>query len=362
VRLWTSWNEPNNRTFLEPQWRRDRRTGWRPSSPHHYRAMHEAAYAALKRVSPENQVLIGGTAESGSRRPGTGGIRPLRFVRELACVDAALRPLRIPECRNFQALRADGFSHHPYSRFSEPGASDPDPDDVPIADTGRLTALLGALHERGRIASRLPLYLTEYGYETSPPDPFTRFSPEQQAHFMGWSTFLAWRNSDTRMFSQFLLRDIAYRPVAGGANGPRRGWAEFQTGLYYADGREKPAARTFQVPFWAELAGTRTAPSVLFFGQIRPGTGRQLVRLERRDVTGTEWTRLVTPGEACDRDEPEFLSDASGLFVRVAAYGGPAVYRMAWRRPDGSWLHSAEVQVDGPVESLPETAPVPSAP
>jgi len=33
VRLWTTWNEPNNPDFLLPQWQRDGR-GWRAASPY----------------------------------------------------------------------------------------------------------------------------------------------------------------------------------------------------------------------------------------------------------------------------------------------------------------------------------------
>jgi hypothetical protein len=96
VRTYTTWNEPNNPTFLRPQWIR-RGEAWRAASPHVYRAMHNAAYDAVKAVSPDNQVLVGGTAATGSRRPGRGGVAPLRFLREPACVDRGLAPLAILE-------------------------------------------------------------------------------------------------------------------------------------------------------------------------------------------------------------------------------------------------------------------------
>src|SRR5688500_16920027 len=65
VRTWTTWNEPNNPTFLSPQWIRRNGT-WAAASPHVYRAMHNAAYDALVRASPRNFVLVGGTAATGS--------------------------------------------------------------------------------------------------------------------------------------------------------------------------------------------------------------------------------------------------------------------------------------------------------
>ena len=74
VRLWTTWNEPNNPDFLLPQWQRDG-AGWRPASPHVYRRMHEAAYDAIKRVDARDLVLVGGTAANG-RDAGPGGCPP----------------------------------------------------------------------------------------------------------------------------------------------------------------------------------------------------------------------------------------------------------------------------------------------
>jgi len=63
------------------------------------------------------------------------------------------------------------------------------------------------LAQRGRISPNLPLYLNEYGYETNPPDPTAPFSPDQQAQWMGESTYLAYKDPRVRMFAQFGLRD-----------------------------------------------------------------------------------------------------------------------------------------------------------
>src|SRR5262249_9475502 len=151
-------------------------------------------------VRPDAQVLLGGTASTGGA-PGKGGVPPLRFLRELACVDDQLNPLNVPECRNFTPLKADGYAHHPYSRFSDPAAPDPDPDDAPLGEPARLEGLLNALAARGRISQPLPLYLTEYGYESRPDDPFATYDRDGQARNLAKATFLAWRDPNTRMFA-----------------------------------------------------------------------------------------------------------------------------------------------------------------
>jgi hypothetical protein len=227
VRLWTSWNEPNHSGFLLPQWENGR-----PASPHWYRAMHEAVYDALKDVDGDNRVLIGGLTSKGGGPPAPGrSITPLRFVRELACVDERLRPLARAECRAFRPLRADGFSHHPYSFTYGPRVPSPNPEWVAMADLDRLSGLLGALARRGRIERRLPLYLTEYGFETNPPDRERGVPPARQSDWLVDALAISRARRDVRMHAQFLLRDL-------------RG-AGYQTGLVFADGRPKPALAVF---------------------------------------------------------------------------------------------------------------------
>jgi hypothetical protein len=336
VRLYTTWNEPNHPSFLKPQWIRTDGGGFRPESPHIYRAMHNAAYDAIKAVSPRDEVLIGGTASTGSSVPGQGGVPPLQFIRALACVDDKLKPLNVPECANYAPIKADGYAHHPYSRLVAPDTSDPFQDDAPIADSGRLSELLNTLFLRGRIASPLNIFNTEYGYETRQDDPFQPFERDQQAAFIGWSTYLAWRNPDTQMMAQFLLRDID-PAESGRKRGTRQYYRDWQTGLYDKRNVAKPAAEAFKLPFWAEAQGSGLTKSVLVFGQVRPGRGPRTVRVERQDPGTGAWSAVVTSGPSCgDPRHPEFLTDRAGFFLRAAPAQGAANYRLVWQHDDGT--------------------------
>lgn len=337
VRLWTTWNEPNHAGFLLPQWKRSR-GGWRPASPHIYRGLHEAAHDSLKRANPANRVLIGGLAARGRGGPGhRQGMGPIRFTRELACVDSALRPLRVPECEGFEPLRADGFAYHPYSLDTAPGVSNPDPDTAPIADLDRISSLLEGLHERGRTASELPLYLTEYGYESNPPDTRRGVALIDQARFHGHATFLAWKRRDTRMFAQFLLQDIGpdlTQPLAS-----RRFWGDWQSGLYAHDGTAKPALQGFKLPFHAEIRHVAGRSVVLAFGQVRPGDGQQRVVIETAGADGV-WRELEsfdagTGGAGCGDGGVAFLTDSAGFYARAVPYQPQLSYRPRWIRPDG---------------------------
>ena len=101
VDLFTLWNEPNHQGFLRPQWTR-RGRGFVPRSPHLYRDLVQRAYPAIKGVRPDASVLIGGTSFTGAYSGrGTGGVPPLRFLRELACVGRRFKPLRRSGCGAF---------------------------------------------------------------------------------------------------------------------------------------------------------------------------------------------------------------------------------------------------------------------
>ncbi|MFL5894207.1 MAG: hypothetical protein ACJ76Z_03720 [Thermoleophilaceae bacterium] len=350
VHLWTTWNEPNHPNFLLPQSEQRRDGSWRDVAPHAYRAMHEAAYASLKAVSPYNQVLIGGLTSRGASRQGpTRNIPPLRFLREMACVDDQLQPLADPTCRSFKPLQADGFAYHPYSFETEPDAVFGGPDTVHLGDLSRLTDLLAQLHERGRITTDLPLYLTEFGYESNPPDAKRGVPPETQARYLSQAAFMAWRAPDVRMFAQFLFQDLS---------DPRN----YQTGLLYSDGREKPALQAFKLPFWAQAQEANGQPFVIAWGQVRPGSSPQKVALEVQGSDGV-WRAVPSvsagPGRGDGRDCPaeneQFLTDQDGFYLRALPYQGVVAYRARWTRPDGGSEYAPPVTVGAP-------APAPATP
>ncbi|MCW3040693.1 MAG: hypothetical protein JWM31_2598 [Solirubrobacterales bacterium] len=345
VRMFTTWNEPNHPSFLKPQWIRDGNGGFRPESPHIYRAMHNAAYDAIKRVSRQDRVLVGGTASSGSTVPGKGGVPPLQFLRALACVDDMLKPLKVPECANYSPLRADGYAHHPYSRTVAPDVSDSVVDDVPIADADRLGELLEQLNLLGRITTRLPIYETEYGYESRQDDPFQPFDRDQQAAFIGWSTYLAWKDPSTTMMAQFLMRDID-PAESGRKRNTRQYYRDWQTGLFDAKGEAKPAVQAFKLPFWAQTQGSGAGRTVLLFGEVRPGRASRTVRVERQDPGSGAWAPILTYGPSCgDPSRPEFLTDRGGFFLRGAPFVGATSYRLAWIHDDGSLEYGVPIAV-----------------
>jgi hypothetical protein len=339
VRLWTPWNEPNHPTFLLPQSVRTRSGRWRDIAPHVYRAMYDAAYTSLKSVNPQNQVLIGGLSSRGATRPGpSSNIPPLRFLREMACLDDTLKPLADPACSDFHPLKADGFAYHPYSFDAPPDVPYGGPDTVHLADLSRLTELIAQLHQLGRITSDWPLYLTEFGYQTNPPRD-GGIDPQVQARYMSESAFLAWANPDVDMFAQFLLQDVS-------------GSHSYATGLLFPNGQAKPALEAFKLPFWAQAEqGTGQQPFVLAWGQVRPGAGSQKVEVQAQGADGV-WRSMPSvargDGRSCQPEKVQFLTDANGFYLRALPYQGVVAYRARWTRPDGGDDYSLPVTVGAP--------------
>jgi hypothetical protein len=272
----TIWNEPNFRIFLLPQRRRtaDR---WEVASADEYRAMVYAAVPAIRRAAPHALVLIGGTAALGTDHPKDreAQVPPLTFLRALACVDDSLQPIRTGACAGFQPLPGDGWAHHPYSPRVPPDRGDPQPDTATLADMGRLTSLLTRLHTAGRTEKRLPLYITEFGYETNPPDPTQPVTLADQARWLPEAEAIAHHTPGVRGFAQFLLRDL---PAVD----------DFQTGLLLPDGRPKPALRSFAYA----LGVRRTPKGIQAFVHLRRGHGPRRIRIQTRSPGGSPWTPL----------------------------------------------------------------------
>jgi len=330
VDTFTIWNEPNHPGFLRPQWQRvDGR--WVPRSPHIYRAMVRAAYPAIKRAAPGARVLIGGTASMGASRPGGFGVPPLRFLRELACVDERLAPVTTGACAAYEQLPGDGWAHHPYSLRTRPDADTIDPDKLPVAGTARLISTLRALVAAGRIAPAVAdVYMTEYGYETNRPDPKAPFSLGEQPGLLAHAEFIGTADPAVRMWPQFQLYD---RPSAPPRPGMRE-YGDWQSGLFFADGSPKPAAATFATPVHAECAPGAARPWVLVWGRLRNKGFQTSARVEVRGRAG-RWRAVESadrPGAATRTAHPLASGEAVRLYV---PYRRGARYRLRWTGSHG---------------------------
>jgi hypothetical protein len=323
VDVFTIWNEPNHPGFVMPQWER-RNGAWWPHSADVYRAMVRAAYPAIKRAAPQSTVLIGATSSGGSSTPGRSGVTPLRFLRALACVDTRWRPIRTGTCAGYTPLPGDGWSHHPYSLRTVPEQQPIDHDKLPVASTPRLLRALRRLVRAGRLTpGNDQLWQTEYGYETSPPDPQAPFDPSEQAGLLARAERIGTADPAVRSWPQFLLRD---RP--GGPSGPRlRDFGDWQTGLEDADGTPKPAYAVFRTPVVALCRGARRH-RLLVWGRWRDVADATAV-VQRETARG--WVASGRPLRA---------ATASAAVSAMAPWRAGARARLHWTAPDGATADS----------------------
>lgn len=335
VRWWTIWNEPNYPGFLLPQWTRTE-DGWQPRSPTLYRHLVEAAYPVIKRVQPDSLVLVGGLAPNGAVNPQSqlDGVPARRFLRELACVDAGLQPVSTGDCRDYTPLPGDGFAHHPYSLYRVPAWRDGKrPDNLPVGALDRLTGTLDHLAASGRISPALRnVYLTEYGYETNPPDRERPFNPDQQARLLSWAEALAWRSPAVRSWPQFLLYDM-------GAVSDRYEFADWQTGLRFVDGSPKPGLDAFRLALHAECSGTwrpqgkrrrrarvAAVPQVAIWGRVRPHLkGQPMLLASVRESWSAAATAVAPRGLV---STVPLALDENGIFQRYAPWRPGIRYRL----------------------------------
>jgi hypothetical protein len=181
----------------------------------------------------------------------------------------------------------------------------------------------------------LPLYLTEFGYMTDPPNP-AGVSPAQQAAYMNEAEFIAYSNPRVRSWSQFLLVDD--RPLPG-RNGIRAGYgATFQTGLMYRSGGHKPAFDAYRTAVYVPNPTVRRGHAIAVWGIVRdaPPAGAQDVRIQ-----------LAAPRASGFRTLASISTQARPAYfygrVRLSTGGR---LRIAWRNPaTGLWQYSRTVGV-----------------
>ncbi|MEA2144985.1 MAG: polysaccharide biosynthesis protein PslG [Solirubrobacteraceae bacterium] len=348
VDFWGIWNEPNYGQDLAPQ-----AIGSRVElSPNLYRGLLDASYTSLKATGHgSDTILIGELAPRGitvGDQPGNfSGMVPLRFVRALFCADSAFRlyrgtaatergcPATAAASKAFPAqhpilFHASGFSVHPYPQGqlapNVPTPIEPDYADLPALPNlertlDRLQGLYGS-------SEHFPLYSTEFGYQTNPPEKIARaVSASSAALYLNWAEYISWRDPRIRSYDQYLLSD----PVTANASGG------FATGLELANGTPKPTYDAYRMPLYLPRPHAATGQAVEVWGCVRPAA------YARRD-SGAPQTALVEfatgPGAPFRILQRVPITDPQGYFDTRVMLPSRGVVRIAFTPPHGPAIHS----------------------
>ena len=343
---WSIWNEPNFPSWLLPIWLPNhpkRARDMVAAAPHHYRKLVDAGWAGLRRTGhARDVVLVGETAPRGGKKPTDLGnsMPPAEFVRELYCLRGDFTPYRGDDARvrgcpadaagraafgrrHPGLFRAKGYAHHAYSldrrTWRDPTWRHRIADNVPIGNLGRLVRTLDrAQFAWGSQREPWDVWLTEYGYQTTPPDPIAGVTPERQGPLTAWGEYLAYRNPRVASIAQFLYVDD--KPRGGFAHLDRKRWQTWQSGLFYANGQPKPFAIDYLLPIHVEQSGGLTR----VFGGYRPAPEGAAIpaRIEYSAGDG-RWRPL--------RDLT--VRNPRGYLSVVVGSPGPGLIRIGWRDP-----------------------------
>ena len=222
VGLWIAWNEPNNPVFLKPQFRRSGKK-WAIVSGREYARICNAVVNGIKSVERDSQVACGATGPRGNNNPNSRrtSVSPVAFLRAM---------------KKGGARRFDAYAHHPYygspaetpSTEPPPGKRGQPPTAVTLGNFDVLVEEIDRLYGK-----RMRIWITEYGYQTRPPDRIFGVTFRRQATYLTQAVAWARKNPRVDMFLWFLLRD---EERLGG----------WQSGLTTAEGKRKVSFRAFQ--------------------------------------------------------------------------------------------------------------------
>jgi hypothetical protein len=278
VRRWTIWNEPNQRSQLRPT-----------SASVYVKTLLNPAYAAIKQANRRAVVAGGVTAPRG----GIGGVSPLDWISGMGAANA----------------RLDAYAHNPYPL--RPQVETPFRGGCGHCETATMATLDRLIGAVRRHLGPKRIWLTEYGYQTNPPDRWLGVSPALQARYLGEAAFRTWTAPYVDMLIHFMLRDDVVNS--------RFETGHWQSGLMTAGLVRKPSFYAYMLPLaQASRTGLRTA----VWGQVRPRSGAQPYVLQR--YAGGRWVSVGT----------RRITGRGGMFLRTIRAGAGARLRL-WSPRDG---------------------------
>jgi hypothetical protein len=308
VHAWELYNEPNFGEDLAPQAINQSTVLY---SPVMYRGLVNAAWGALHATGHgRDTIIVGALAAHGAHVPSRnkkrtglpgayGETPPLEFIRELYCLDshyhsyrgAAARVRKCPTSaaasRRFRAqnpalFNATAWSDHPYP-LGKDGNTPPtrthynNPNFAGFSQLPSMIKVLDKAQGPYRSGKRFPLWNTEYGYITNPPNRSgTNASLAAQAFFDNWAEYLSWKNSRIASTMQYLLVDpnpsIGTPECGGFASGiiffnsppTTRGCGA------YPPGAAKPGLQAYRLPIYLPNGAAHPGHAVLVWGCVRP--------------------------------------------------------------------------------------------
>jgi hypothetical protein len=362
VSLWSIWNEPTYGPSLAPQ-----ALPGHPGvedSPRLYRGLVGAAWSALHATGHGADTIIIGeitprnSTDSLTKFGNFNGMWPLQFLRALYCVDSRYRELRgtaasLRGCpttaagsaqfaaQNPGLFQASGFADHPYTDGLPPNQElMPSPNGTGLTELGQLTGALDRLVATYGGHKHYPIWITEYGFLTSPPklphptpkDHSIYPSQSTSAYYDNWSEYLAWKNARVASFDQYMLKDALPRLASNDYGG-------FASGLLDYQGHQKPGYAAWRMPLYMPVTNAVSGASLEVWGGVRPAFYAMLdmpkqpesVNIMFEPQGSTSFSVLDTVA----------LSSPQGYFDTRETFPSSGTVQLQWTYPADSLLGTA---------------------
>ena len=316
VNTYSLWNEPNLEHYLYPQ-RKRTSYGTVDLGGKQLRELWTAGYRGITSADPRarRRVLFGETAAISS---------PVDTLYSALCLNEKGKPYtgrlkKAQGCSKPKALPIGGLAVHPYNKdaagnvFTRSFTND----SMSMAYVSRATRVLRTAERHKRIPRGRGIWVTEFGFQSNPPDRRYGLNLNSQARALNESDRLFFGDPRVKAISQFELYDAPELPRED----------VFNTGLRRRDGKLKPAWGAYRMPL---VVSRLSANEVEVFGQVRPATKRTRVALfaGRR---GAKAKRVGSPA-----------TNRSGYFrIRLKRGSAAALrYRFSWPSPNGETFSS----------------------
>ena len=137
-------------------------------------------------------------------------------------------------------------------------------------------------HHRYQPRGRVPLWITEFWWESNPPDKTLGIPVKKQARWIEQALYLFWRAGAPVALNLQVTDSLLPRPDPEAVT--------YQTGIFCCDGPRKPSYTAFTFPFVGNRSSKR---KVRVWGKA-PNSGRLKVQVRRSIGAGA--TPVPSPG------------------------------------------------------------------